>query len=475
MSTSALRPAQLLRSFYNSIAYLPSLLALAYALLGLLALLPPLHDDELPRLVTQLSLTSPDSARSLLAALLGGMISLMVFSFTMVMSVLSQAGGNFSHKLVFGLVSERHHQWVLGHYLGTILYVLLLLTVPNVSEGQETWRSMAIYLACAMVIHCLGLFVYFIHTVSRSVQIDSVVRDLHVTTRDSMVRQRQREAAPQWRYLPTSMPVIGSSHAICADQAGYLQGVDLETLASLAERLDGVIHLRFRFGDHVVENQPILVLEADEKPDEGWGEQARHALVYMDGESIEKCFSHGMSQLTEIAVKALSPGINDPGTAILCLHRLTDLLCRYLQWQPANTLVDGEGCRRVSWPLERFHSLLHRLLAPILHYGKQDQRVLLELLGATRTLSLFADSESLDALQSMAGRILSALENVCHHPMDRQFIGERLNHGEHRLVLPAALPDQDAGRSRSSPRHQRHHEQDQEKYKEHLRDGGGDA
>ena len=439
MSTSALRPAQLLRSFYNSIAYLPSMLALLYLSLGLLALLPPLDDYELPQLITRLSLESPGSARSLLAALLGGMISLMVFSFSMVMSVLSQAGGNFSQKLVFGLVSERNHQWVLGHYLGTILYVLMLLIVPDVSENQETWRSIAIYIACAMVIHCLALFVYFIHKVSRSIQIDTVARDLHITTRDAMAHQQQKETAPQWRHLPTSIPVAGNSHAIYADQAGYLQSADIKALASLAEQLDGVIHLRFRFGDHVVEEQPILVLEADEVPDDAWCEQTRDTLVYLDGESIEECFSHGMSQLMEIAIKALSPGINDPGTAILCLHRLTDLLCRFLQWQPANTMVDSEGRRRVSWPLERFDSLMHRLLVPILHYGKQDQSILLELLDATKTLSLFAEGENLDALQSMAGRILSALESVCEHPMDRQFVNERLRSGEHRLNLPAIL------------------------------------
>lgn len=440
MSTSVLRPAQLLRNFYNSIAYLPSLLAVAYFSLGLLSLLPPLDDSELPRLITQLSLESPGSARSLLAALLGGMISLMVFSFSMVMSVLSQAGGNFSHKLVFGLVSERNHQWVLGNYLGTILYVLMLLIVPDVDENQETWRSIAIYLSCAMVIHCLALFVYFIHSVSRSIQIDTVARDLHIATRDSMAQQRQNETAPEWRYLPTSLPIVGKGHAVYADQAGYIQNADLETLANLAEQLDGVIHLRFRFGDHVVEDQPVLMLEADETPDEAWYKKARDTLLYLDGESIGECFSHGMSQLMEIAIKALSPGINDPGTATICLQRMTDLLCRYLQWQPANTLVDGEGHRRVSWPLERFDNLLHRLLVPILRYAGKDQSILLELLQAVKTLSLFAENGQMDALQSMAGRILAALDEVSEHPMDRQFVSERLDAGEHRLVLPAILP-----------------------------------
>lgn len=440
MSTSVLRPAQLLRNFYNSIAYFPSLLAMAYVSLGLVALLPPLDEDQLPRLITQLSLESPGSARALLAALLGGMISLMVFSFSMVMSVLSQAGGNFSHKLVFGLVSERNHQWVLGNYLGTILFVLMLLIVPSVSENQETWRSIAIYLACAMVIHCLALFVYFIHNVSRSIQIDTVARDLHIATRNSMENQRQKESAEQWRYLPTSLPIAANRYTVFTDQAGYLQNADLTALATLAERLDGVIHLRFRFGDHVVESQPAMILESHDAPDEAWYKSARNTLVYLDGESVEECFSHGMSQLMEVAIKALSPGINDPGTATLCLHRMTDLLCRYLQWQPANTLVDSDGRRRVSWPLERFDNLLHRLFVPILIYGEQDQGIQLELLKAVKTLSLFAEGANLDALQSMAERIMVVLDEISEHPMDRQFVNEQLNGGDHYLNFPTLLP-----------------------------------
>lgn len=440
MPTPALHPTQLLRAFYHSIAYLPSLLALAYFSLGLLALLPPLDNAQLPKAITQLSLQSPASARSLLAALLGGMISLMVFSFSMVMSVLSQAGGNFSHKLVFGLVSERNHQWVLGHYLGTILFILMLLIVPDVSDNQETWRSIAIYLACAMVVHCLSLFVYFIHKVSRSVQIDSVACDLHRATHRSMEQQKEKESHPQWRYLPSQVPVSGQRHTIYADQAGYLHSANLPALAELAEHHSGIIHLCFRFGDHVVENQPVLVLEADLAPDQAWSQKALACLLYLNGESVEECYSHGMSQLMEVAIKALSPGINDPGTASLCLHRMTDLLCRYLQWQPANTFVDSKGCRRISWPLEPFHSLLYRLLMPISHYGREDMSTQVELLKVTKTLSLFAEHETLDVLQSMAGRILLTIETLCDEPMDRQFINDQLRGGEHRLRLPVILP-----------------------------------
>ncbi|MGQ7245855.1 DUF2254 domain-containing protein [Halomonas sp. V046] len=438
MSSLTFHPVRLARAFYNSIAYLPTLAAIGYGLLGLMALMPPMTDDILPEAIRRLSLASPGNTQALLGALLGGMISLVVFSFSTVMSVLSQAGGNFSHKLVFGLVSERANQWVLGHYLGTILFILMLLIVPDVGEGEAAWRSFAVYAACAMVIHSLALFVYFIHNTSQSIQIDAVVTGLHDTTKKTMERMRDKQD-DAWRFLPSAPPMDAKLHVLNANYPGYLQNADLPKLAALAERIGGVIHLHFRFGDYVVEGLPIISLECDDAPNEEWCSEVLSTLTYLDGESIDEHFVHGMTQLMEVAIKALSPGINDPGTARLCLHRITDLLCLYVQWQPANTLVDADGRRRVTWKVERFDSLLHRLFIPLLSYGADDQSTLLGLLKAIKTISLFADDTSLGNVQAMADRIVDALADSATHVMDRQFIGERLKAGQHRLELPAGL------------------------------------
>ncbi|MBB3189591.1 DUF2254 domain-containing protein [Halomonas cerina] len=433
-------PIRLFKAYRQSIAYLPSVLAVAYGLLGLSALLLPISNEHLPTPVTALGLEAPGNTRSLLAALLGGMISLMVFSFSMVMSVLSQAGGQFSHKLVFGLISERPHQWVLGHYLGTILFILMLLIVPDVASGETAWRSLAIYLACAMVVHCLGLFVYFIHNASESIQIDAVASGLHRTTLAALrvLQERQRDAA--WRFLPTVVPTGHPRHVVHARRAGYLQNADLPALAKLAAQGDGIVHLHFRFGDYVVEGLPILSLEAETPPGETWCDEVRATLTYVEGESITEHHVYGLTQLMEVAIKALSPGVNDPGTARLCIHRLTDLLARQLQWQPSNTLLDQSGTRRVTWPLERFDDLLYRLFHPILHYGRQDVSIGLGLLKALKTLSLFAKGEDLETLQAHAERVIETLARTAHHPLDRRFIASRLTAGTHRLDLPLQLP-----------------------------------
>ncbi|WP_136248163.1 DUF2254 domain-containing protein [Halomonas borealis] len=436
--TLLLHPLQLIRSFTSSIAYLPTLAAASYGLLGLLILLSTTLDIGFPDGLAPWIPELPDGARSLLAALLGGMISLMVFSFSMVMSTLSQAGGNFSHKLVFGLVSERRHQWVLGHYLGTILFLLLLMMAPEEARG---WMGPAIYLACLLVVHCLGLFVYFIHNASQSVQIDAVIRGLHGTALAAMRRQQaRRRQGEHWRCLdPRPLPRT-PCHEITMRQEGYVQNADIAAMADLARRLNGRLHLSFRFGDYLIRGAPLAILEGAEPPDAAWQEALQDCLVRLDGESVSEHYMHGMTQLMEVALKALSPGINDPGTARLCLHRLTDLLNQHLAWQPPNARLDAEGRLRVTWPLEPFDSLLHRLFVPLLHYGGDDQSVLLGLLKALKALSREASGEPLRALQAMAERVVARLDRLSDHPMDRAFVGDRLTRGRHRLALPGELP-----------------------------------
>ncbi|SEM07117.1 DUF2254 domain-containing protein [Halomonas caseinilytica] len=432
-------PIMLFKRFASSIAYLPTLAALFYAALGLLALLSPVTSDFLPTIIKELGLEDPGGAQSLLTALLGGMISLVVFSFSMVMSVLSQAGANFSHKLVFGLISARRHQLVLGHYLGTILFILMLLIVPYSIDGDPMWRSIAVYAACVMVLHCLALFVYFIHNVSQSIQIDAVISSLHTDTLSSMKQRHDREKEARWQYQPITPPLQAPCHPLHAGEAGYIQNADLPAMAKLAERIGGVIHLDFQFGDYVLKGQPIARLEGKQAPDEKWRSSFLETLTQLEGESVGEHFAHGMTQLMEIAIKALSPGINDPGTARLCLHRITDLLSHYLDTRMANRLRDSHGEVRVCWQLESFDSLLHRLLTPILHYGMEDQSILLGLLKALKSLSVTADSQYLATLQQFADRVVECLDANSRHTLDRTFVNQRLNRGYHRLNLPDSL------------------------------------
>jgi len=440
-------PYQLFNRVRQSIAFLPCLLALIYFILGLIAVVPRVPASALPAILGHLDFKDPETARALLSTLIAGMISMVVFSFSMVMTVLSQAGGNFSHKLVFGLITESHHQRVLGHYLGTILFILILLMVPFEGNTPSLWRSLGGYLGVLMVIHCLGLFVYFIHNSSQSVQINAILQGLHKSTRESIQHLATLQQREHWRrYAHIDVPTNG--HVIYGRQSGYVQYVQLETLARLAKEHGMVIHLNFMFGDYTVVGLPLFTIDTVDEPGEAFEDAVLETLIYVQGESVKDLYINGLTQLMEIAVKALSPGINDPGTARLCLHQLTELLCRRLTLAPSNAVTDEHGALRVSWKTHDFDSLLYRLFTPILHYGRDDISIMLALLKALKTLSLFADKETLAVIQAHADRVVETLETASKHTLDQHFIAQRMQAGEHRLKLPCdfsqAMPPTDA-------------------------------
>ncbi|WP_158774510.1 DUF2254 domain-containing protein [Cobetia sp. L2A1] len=449
------QPLMWLRAYTTSIAYLPSLLATLYITLGLLSVLPSglTTASSLPGsdLLQALTFKEHDTPRTLLAALVGGLISLMVFSFTMVMSVLTQAGAQFSHKLLLGLVTERHHQLVLGHYLGSLLFLLINLMVPNEGDAPTLWRSLAVYLGVMMMVNCLGMFIYFIHQASQSVQINAVARRLAGRTRASLERLRKRNRGNGYSEREVTR---NDDHCqlLRARRRGYVQQVDFAALRILATEHDMVVHLDFALGAFIVSGMPLMRIEWPNGLPEGFTagdeldetQQAelinklRAALGYLDGESVDDLHEHGLTQLMEVAIKALSPGINDPGTARLCLHQLTELLGERMLLPSCNCCVDDQKRVRVSWAMESFDSLLYRSISPILHYGRDDLSICLALLELLKTLSLLgAEPGHIALLQQHADKVVDAILPQADFEIDRRFIELSLKAGHHQLSLPS--------------------------------------
>ncbi|WP_438765301.1 DUF2254 domain-containing protein [Kushneria sp. TE3] len=435
MNTS--RMLEFINGFRNSIAYLTSLIITVYVIVGVVAV--TLDVKNLPGVLDVLNFEQPDTARTLLATLMAGMISLLVFSFSTVMSVLTQAGSNFSNKLVFGIMTEKRHQQVLGHYLGTILYLLILLLVPAVGDTPDTWRSLAVYLGSAMVINSLAMFVFFIHGTSQSVQINAITQNLLVSTQLSLDRLRKRQASDEYIHRTGEIDLRGG-YPVHSRDSGYIQSVNFDALASLARRHDIAIHLGFSFGDFVVKRFPILTVEADSAPGDALIEAILACLQYVEGESTRDHYVNGLTQLMEVAIKALSPGINDPGTARLCIHQMTELMAQRLTLTPCNRRVDDNGRCLISWHEEGIESLMFRIFDPIVHYGGEDLSICLSLLKALKTLSNFAGDADHRVIQAHADRVIALMAEHFTAPLEIEFIEARLAGGIHRLHLAPRLP-----------------------------------
>ncbi|MGR4069319.1 DUF2254 domain-containing protein [Billgrantia sp. C5P2] len=430
-------PLQSIRKLRDSIAYLTSKIILVYVALGIAAV--ALETTNLPGFLDPIKFENSGTARALLATFIASMISLVVFSFSMVMSVLTQAGSNFSNKLVFSLMTEKRHQHVLGHYLGTILYILILLLVPVEEEAPDTWRSLAVYLSAAMVIHSLVLFVFFIHATSQSVQINAITQGLLKSTQLSLKKLKKRE--DNKLYVRQNLVTHKHTyHTIRSRDSGYIQSAKFEALAKIAQNTRIMIHFNFSFGDFVVKDFPIIDIVSNKPPGDEVIQKILNTLEYVEGESTKDHYINGLTQLMEVAVKSLSPGINDPGTARLCIHQITELLSQRLNITPTNMIINDKGECLVSWHEESFESLIFKLFNPILHYGKKDLSICLSLLKALKTLSNFADNTDRQLIQAHADRIINILADHHADPLGLPFIEARMSAGIHHLDIPRNLP-----------------------------------
>ncbi|WPP48571.1 DUF2254 domain-containing protein [Catalinimonas niigatensis] len=375
------RLVKLYLSIISSIAFYPTILALGLFGLSLLTLyIDNGSPDQLLGMdVTIKNILDPDSARSLLGAIAGGMISLMVFSFSMVMVILSQTSSSYSPRLLPNLVGRRHHQIVLGFYLGTIAYTFVILSSIQSRMYPFGVPSLSVITNAALSFVCLGLFISFINNVSQNIQIGNIIRDIHLNTLKGITYEIENEV-----YIPPhQLPDMSAWFAVPSPFSGYLNGIDYASIAKVARGLDITLKVCVPIGRYVNQRDIILLLSRSVSEEE-CGKLFRQ-IVFLHQENVSQNYVYGFKQLSEIATKALSPGINDPGTALQALDRLSDLFIVRTQLSGYKIKTDKqEKLRVVSEPIY-FRDLLYFCLGTIMNYAAGDLPVnhkLIQVLGA---------------------------------------------------------------------------------------------
>ncbi len=367
------------RKVTESIAFYPTLISIGFFILSLIAInlrslgVTSYLIDNFPYLV----LNDADTSRTILSTFIGGLLSLVVFSFSMVMLLLSQASSNYSPRLLPGLISEKKHQIVLGTYLGTIIYDIFVII--NIAPGADAYQlpGFAILLGIGAGIFCMGMFVYFIHSISQEIQISSILVNVFNTARERLILQDGKEENHGHR----DFPKLENNHVIKSDRSGYFQGINEKNLMQLSKKHDTQIKILPIKGMFVLQGIPSVCLEKE--VDKEIEEQIISCLNFDRNERVGDNYVLGFKQITEIAVKAMSPGINDPGTAIAALDYLSELFALRMKVNDEEYLVDEDGEFRINVNIVKFKDLIYNVLAPLRQYAKHDvlvmQKVLLML------------------------------------------------------------------------------------------------
>jgi uncharacterized membrane protein len=321
----------------------------------------------------------PDGARSLLLAIAGSMIGVagVVFSITIV--ALSLASSQFGPRLLRNFMRDRANQFVLGTFIATFIYCLLVLRTVRIS-GEEFVPHVSVTVGIGLSLLSLAVLIYFIHHIASSIQAPSVIAAVANDLHGAIERIMSSDAGESEAAVP--LPAENRS-AVQSTKSGYVQAIDVEALVKLASVRDAVLQLRHRAGNFVTIGDDIAFVSPAVAVDGETAQEVEAAFILGDVRTLEQDIEFAIEQLVEVAVRALSPGINDPFTAMSCVDRLGAALCLIESKSfPPPVFVDGSGGLRIVQKPMTFEGVVDASFNQIRQHAIGNVAVTLRLLEA---------------------------------------------------------------------------------------------
>jgi uncharacterized membrane protein len=334
-------------------------------------LLPPLERAFAPELSALLS-TEPGSAQVVLGTLAGSMMTVVSVVYSILLVALSLASVQFSTRILVSILRDRWAQHTLGLFLGTFVYCLLVLRSVHTDPAPYV-PGLALTVAIVLALTSLAGLVWFIHHIATSIQANHLVERIAAATERVIdevfpVLRRPGDAAE----APAAPPVPDGAVVVRSRRSGYVQLVDHEGLRAVAARGRQVFVLR-AVGAFVAEGVPLLAIAPTALASD---EAACLAAVDLGPvRTLQADVEYGFRQIVDIALKAISPAVNDPSTAATCIDHLGRLLVRVASRRPAPAWVDG-----VSLPITTHARLIDLAFLQLRQYGKTDMAVALRMM-----------------------------------------------------------------------------------------------
>lgn len=346
---------------------------------------------------------SAEGARALLAAVAGSMITVAGVTFSITIVVLSLASSQFGPRILRNFMRDTGNEVVLGTFVATFLYCLLVLR--SVRGGESPFvPHLAVSFGVLTALASIGVLIYFIHHVAGLIQVDNVVaaasHDLERTLDHPFPEIDPRQSGGD-EEMPTGGVLITRG-----TRTGYVQNVDAGGLLDLAHARGWVIRILARPGQFLVKGHPVAELwgVGGQGREEDVGHAVREHFYVGAGRTPNHDMIAAIQQLVEIGVRALSPGINDPFTAVTCVHRVSAALCGFVRHAPpARRYHDRDGrLRLVAEPIT-FAELSSAGFDSLRHYGRSSAQVMLALVEAVREVAVSTDDPAVHGI--LAGHL----------------------------------------------------------------------
>ena len=397
----------------------------------------------------------PEGARSVLSVIASSMITVAGVTFSMTMVSVSFAAGQFGPRLIGNFMRDQGNQMTLGVFIATFVYCLMVLrTVRNgeVGPGAESVSAFvphfSLLVALALALSCVGVLIYFIHHVPETINVGRITaelgRQLNHELADLFPRSDGRDAEPDALDRQRDRAEFSSefwSEAFPLDSRtnGYIQAIDLDALTLHAVDRELMIRLEYRPGDFANVGDPLLKLHPADGCDEARCEEIRSHIIFGRERTPTQNALFLADELIEILARALSPGVNDPYTALNCINWLGSALAQIAENDPTPAhRYDEDGQLRIVVHPISFARFADVVCASSRQYVASDRNACLAMLRVTaEAAARAAEFERRELLVEHAARLNDAAQELLPLRSDREEVARRLE-DTRRLVSDSA-------------------------------------
>jgi uncharacterized membrane protein len=381
------------------------------ALFALTMTLDLLDKEAIIHLPWWVTMGSIDDARSILSATMGAVATVLALIFSVALLVLSMVATLFGPRLLYRFLQDWVTQVTIGMFMGTFVYLCLVFLVTHQDSRSTFIPQVSLIMGWILVVASFGFLVYYSHRIASSIQnpdlIARIAEDTYAAAASAQARDESEGTGPVPRDADMER-VAARGAPVQSPRSGYLQRVDHVSLVAFARAADAKIILHFRPGQFLLRGEALAaVVPADRAP--ALARQIARAVVIGDHRTLTQDSEFGLAQIVEIAIRALSPAINDTFTGVACVDWLADSLLALAEKPPLEgNWYDLDGQLRVWMPAVRLERLVKLAFDQIRQASTQTPAVLIRQLDVIRRLAPRVPSASQHALAEQAAAIRDA-------------------------------------------------------------------
>jgi uncharacterized membrane protein len=386
----------------------------------------------------------------MMSTIASSMMTVVGVTFSMVLVVLALASSQYTSRILRTFIRNHVTQIVLGIFAGIFTYCLIVLrTIRGGDEGSFV-PSLAVFFGFVLALGGVAALMFFIHHIASSIEasniITSVARET-IAAIDRMFPEKLGEGPGEDEDDPTPRPPTEQHwRTVPAKESGYIQSVNNAALLRVARDSKTIVRMERGIGEFVVQNTALASLALEDPPDQETIAALQATFSISRYRTVEQDAAFGIRQIVDVALKALSPGVNDNTTAVICVDYLTAILARIASRQIPSSCRYEEGELRVIAKGPSFESLLDESFDQIRSSDKGDLAIISRMLDALHTLAgVTASPQRRRTLREQVERLAELAERTVESSHDRSRINARLTR------VREALEDEPAS-SRSGPK-----------------------